>query len=674
MAAEIEAGGLLLHGHQLHGAVLLHLGYGHGGGGGLGLLAHAEEVQLTGDVVPHGLGDTVQHRPGYLDKGLALVAQAVKGSRLDEVLHGPAVQLPAVHPAAEVVKALERPVLPPVRHQGLDGPPAYALYGHQAEADVAGGDGEVGVGLVHVRGQQLDAHIPALGDVLGHLLAVVQHGGEQGRHVLPGVVALHVGGAVGHDGVAHGVGLVEGVAGEIQYLVVDAVGHRLTHPIGQGSGDVPLRVAVDEGHSLRIDDLVFLLAHGPAYHVRLAQGEARQAAEYLDDLLLVDYAAVGDGEYGPEQLVLVAYLLRVGGAVQKAGYAVHGAGAVEGDDSGDILDAPGLEGDADSRHAGALQLEHAAGAPGGEHVEGLGVLLAHVFYAEIRLPAAHQLHRVLQHRQVPQAQKIHFQKPQLLQGGHGVLADHGLVVGGQRHVLVNRLFGDDHAGGVGGGVAGHALQGLGHVDETLKFFVPLVHLPQGLGQLQGLVQGDVKSPRAGGYLLGHLVGLAVADVQRPGHVPHGAPGGHGAEGDYLGHMVVAVEAVDVVDDLAPAVDAEVHVYIRHGHPLRVEKAFKEKAVLYGVHVGDVQAVAHHAAGGAAPAGAHGYAAALGKAYKVGDYEEIVHEAHLFYHVQLVVQLLVDLGSGGETLPEALLAELAQVLVAVRLPFRQLEAG
>ena len=279
-------------------------------------------------------------------------------------------------------------------------------------------------------------------------------------------MTLHVGGAVGHDGVADGVGLVEGVAGKVQYLVVDAVGHFLADPICQGPGDVPLRVAMDEGHSLCVDDLVLFLAHGPAYHVRLTQGEARQTAEYLYDLLLVDYAAVGDGEYGPEQLVLVAYFLRVGGALQKTGYAVHGAGAVEGDDSGDILNALGLEGDADPGHAGALQLEHAAGVTGGEHLEGLFVLLAHFLYAEVRGVAAHQLHRILQHRQVPQAQEVHLQKPQLLQGGHGVLADHGLVVGGQGHIFVYRLFGDDHAGGVGGGVAGHALQGLGHVDEA----------------------------------------------------------------------------------------------------------------------------------------------------------------------------------------------------------------
>ena len=91
----------------------------------------------------------------------------------------------------------------------------------------------------------------------------------------------------------------------------------------------------------------------------------------------------------------------------------------------------------------------------------------------------------------------------------------------------------------------------------------------------------------------------------PAHVPDGAPGGHGAEGDDLGHVVVAVLAADVVHHLAPAGIAEVHVDIRHADPLRVQKALEVQAVLHRVDVRDVQAVADHAARRAAAARAHG---------------------------------------------------------------------
>ena len=55
-------------------------------------------------------------------------------------------------------------------------------------------------------------------------------------------------------------------------------------------------------------------------------------------------------------------------------------------------------------------------------------------------------------------------------------------------------------------------------------------------------------------------------------------------------MVAAVLAVDVVDDLAAAVDAEVDVDIGHANALGVEKALEIKAVFYRVDVGYAQRV------------------------------------------------------------------------------------
>ncbi len=110
----------------------------------------------------------------------------------------------------------------------------------------------------------------------------------------------------------------------------------------------------------------------------------------------------------------------------------------------------------------------------------------------------------------------------------------------------------------------------------------LSYLPQGLGELEGLVQGDVKGPRAAGHLLGHGVHIRIGDVEGPAHVPDGPLGGHGAEGDDLGHVVGPVLALDVLDDLLPAADAEVHVDVGHGDPLRVEESLEVQVILHGV--------------------------------------------------------------------------------------------
>ena len=146
-------------------------------------------------------------------------------------------------------------------------------------------------------------------------------------------------------------------------------------------------------------------------------------------------------------------------------------------------------------------------------------------------------------------------------------------------------------------------------------------------------------PGGVGNLLCNLVHLGVGQVHHPAHIPHHAPGGHGAEGDDLGHMVPAVLPADILDDLPPPGVAEVHVDIRHAHPLRVQKALEVEPVFHRVDVRDIETVADHRARRAAPARPHGNPHAPGVADKVGDDEEIVRKAHFLNHVLLVPELL-----------------------------------
>ncbi|MPM85026.1 hypothetical protein SDC9_132103 [bioreactor metagenome] len=67
--------------------------------------------------------------------------------------------------------------------------------------------------------------------------------------------------------------------------------------------------------------------------------------------------------------------LRVLLAGDKPWDGVHGAGTVEGDDRGDILNVLGLEAGAHTGHPRALHLEHPRGAPLREHAEGLRVVI-----------------------------------------------------------------------------------------------------------------------------------------------------------------------------------------------------------------------------------------------------------------------------------------------------------
>ena len=363
-------------------------------------------------------------------------------------------------------------------------------------------------------------------------------------------------------------------------------------------------------------------------------------------------------------------------ACDKPGNRLHGAGAVQRYDSSDILNRLGLQAQTHTGHAGGLHLEHTGGAALRQHLEDLRIIHRDLLQIEVRLILAHHLHSIRQHRQVPQAQKVHFQQAKLLQRDHVILADNGFVVASQRYILVHRQSGDDHAGGVGRGVAGHPLQRLGGVDEFFHPFIGLIEIGQLPGQPQRVIQRDMQRAGAGGHQLGHHIHLGIGHVQRTAHVTDGAPGRHGTEGDDLGHMVVTILAADILHHLAPAGIAEVHVDIRHGHTLRVQKTLKVQLVLHGVNVGNMQAVGHHGAGGAAAAGTDGDPRLPGIAHKVGHDEKIVRKAHLLDHGQLVFQLLPVIRLlVAVALGKSLVTQLAQIgggIVAGRqLEFRQM---
>ena len=154
-------------------------------------------------------------------------------------------------------------------------------------------------------------------------------------------MALEPGSLVADLGVADGVGLVKGVVGKIQNLVVDLLGGLLRHSVGHSPGDIPRGVAVDEGGPLRLDDVHFLLAHGAADVVRLAHGVACQLAKDLNYLLLVDQTAIGDLQNWLQLGGAVADLTGVALAAGELRDGIHGAGAVEGNDGGQVLDALG---------------------------------------------------------------------------------------------------------------------------------------------------------------------------------------------------------------------------------------------------------------------------------------------------------------------------------------------
>ncbi len=150
---------------------------------------------------------------------------------------------------------------------------------------------------------------------------------------------------------------------------------------------------------------------------------AAQLAEDLNDLLLIDDAAVGDGEDRLELRAEIGDLLRMQLVVDEARDGIHGAGAVERHDCRHILDGLRPHIDAHARNARRFQLEHARGLALGNHFEGRRVVFRDVLHGKVRLVPANGLFRVVNDRQVAQAEEVHLEQTQFLDGRHGELRD-----------------------------------------------------------------------------------------------------------------------------------------------------------------------------------------------------------------------------------------------------------
>ena len=172
-------------------------------------------------------------------------------------------------------------------------------------------------------------------------------------------MALEVCRLVRDDRVAHGVRLVEGVVREIVDLVKNGLGHRLGDPARGAAVDAAGTVAVEERLALARDVLGLLLAHGTAHHVGLSERVPGQLLKDLDDLLLIDDAAVCPREDRDERRVLVAHELRVVLAGDELRDRLHRPRAVERDNRGDVLDALRAQTRTHAGHARRLHLKDA---------------------------------------------------------------------------------------------------------------------------------------------------------------------------------------------------------------------------------------------------------------------------------------------------------------------------
>ena len=339
-----------------------------------------------------------------------------------------------MHPLAEIVKA-GIGLFPALSNCVLNEVTAYVFHGVQAKTDlpvIIGG--KAAVGDVHVRRQHLDAQTGALARILNDLIRIIQHAGEQCCHELAGIMALEISRLESHIGVAGRMALIESVGRKAGHLVVDLVCHLLRDAVGNAARTfvTGFGTAVHKVLPLCFHDSVLLFAHGAADVICLPEGKACQLPEDLHDLLLIDDAAVGHIQNVRQLRGLVADFVRLVPVAQIGGNGVHGARAVQTDQSDDIFKVLGLQPHKHLLHAGGFQLEHTLGIALTQHFIGVRVIIIQIADGELRVPLLHRNLCVPDDGQGAQTQKVHLQKTQFLDLGHVELGHRQAIVGGKR--------------------------------------------------------------------------------------------------------------------------------------------------------------------------------------------------------------------------------------------------
>ena len=268
-------------------------------------------------------------------------------------------------------------------------------------------------------------------------------------------MALKVRRLVCDDRVSRGVRLVEGVVCKGVDLLVDLLRSLFVDAVGHAARDITRGIAVQERLALALNVLDLLLAHRAAQHIRLTERIARKLLEDLNDLLLIDDAAVGDRQNRLKLRNKVGDLFRVVLAGDEFRNGFHRPRAVERDQSRDVLNVLRLQADANARHAARFELKDTGGASRCQHLVGSSVIFRNTSKCKVFILFTDHLDCVIQNGEVAQAKEVHFKKAKLLKRRHHVLADDRIVVSRQRHIVDDRTLRDDHACRVRRGVARH---------------------------------------------------------------------------------------------------------------------------------------------------------------------------------------------------------------------------
>src|SRR5690242_19590781 len=191
-------------------------------------------------------------------------------------------------------------------------------------------------------------------------------------------------------------------------------------------------------------------------------------------------------------------------------------------------------------------------------------------------------------------------------------------------------------------VAREALEGDRVVQEPAVAIVRLVQLLHVGDLLDGVLHLE-REVRLIRDQLRKLVGLDGRKTEHAADVFDRGARFHRPESYDLTDRLAPVLLPNVVDHLAPALEAEVDVDVGHRHPLRIEKALEEEIELQRTNVGNLERVGDERTRSRAASRSDGDATLARRFYEIVNNEEVPGIARLGNDPELVIESLLHLG-------------------------------
>ena len=322
----------------------------------------------------------------------------------------------------------------------------------------------------------------------------------------------------------------------------------------------------------------------------------------------------------------------------------------------------------------AFKLEDTSAIAPSKHFEGCGVLLVDLLYGESGVVLLDKVLCMLDQCEGLESEKIHFHQTTVFQHIHGVLGGDGsgFRVSVEGDIVGEDTLADDDARRMGGRMAVEALEPFGHVEQLGVNAAPLLEFPQLRGKVYGPL--DREFPRfTGGFIIGQRLGdqshnaggFGKGNVQYPCDILEYGLDLQGTESSDLGDPVRSVFCRDVVDDLLPALIAEVDIEVGHGDPFRIQEPLEYQVVLDRVDIGDGHAIGDQGTGPGTASGSYGNPVLFCPEDEVPHNEEIPCESHADNDIQFVVKPFLQF-FGNLWIPfcQTFLGDMPEILVGI----------